>query len=121
MRETFTSNSENKLLREFEFEVLESISNLGDRAYGAEICRNLSKKLDRTVRVSQVYSSLSRLETKGFVYFTENDPRPVKGGRSQKIFHLTEHGHTARLRTARALAAADLPEFDISNTVGSPA
>ena len=88
-----------KPLGEFEQVVLFTLLRLEDRAYGASIRREIELRTARRISISPVYTTLERLEAKGYVESRLGDPTPQRGGRRKKFFHLTTEG-------ARALKSA---------------
>jgi PadR family transcriptional regulator PadR len=93
-----------RVLGTFEYGLLLSIKALGINAYGAEIGRFLSRKLEREVTAPQVYMTLERLKKQGFVKFENTDPLPAKGGRSRKRFMIEADGERALRETSAAFA-----------------
>lgn len=84
----------------FEVAVLAAVSDLGDRAYAAEITRHLTVGLERRVALAQVFLSLERLEDKGFLRSREIPPEPVRGGRRRRVFQLEASGVQVISKTA---------------------
>jgi PadR family transcriptional regulator, regulatory protein PadR len=84
---------------EFEQLVLIAIVRLDDEAYGATIRREIEERTDRKLSISAVYTTLDRLERKGFVRSWIGEPTAQRGGRRRKHFALQPAG-------ARALRAA---------------
>jgi DNA-binding PadR family transcriptional regulator len=88
---------------EFELAVLISVSLLGDDAYGVAVREAVSERLDRDCAIGAVYTTLQRLEDKGFVTSWMSDPTPVRGGRAKRCFALTAAG-TRAIREAQVAA-----------------
>jgi len=86
---------------EFELAVLVCVSSLGDDAYGAAVRRAVSDRLQRDCAVGAVYTTLQRLEDKGFVNSWVSEPTPVRGGRAKRCFAVTAAGGRV-LRDAQA-------------------
>jgi PadR family transcriptional regulator, regulatory protein PadR len=78
---------------DFELAVLVCVNSLGDDAYGAAVRRAVSQRLNRDCSVGAVYTTLHRLEEKGFVKSWTSDPTPVRGGRSKRCFAMTGAGN----------------------------
>jgi PadR family transcriptional regulator PadR len=89
---------------EFEQILLLAIAQLGDDPYGVTIHREIARRLDREVAIGAVYTSLGRLERKGYVRTWTSDPTPQRGGRAKRHFALTAAGRTALLRSHDRLA-----------------
>ncbi len=86
-------------LGDFEQLVLLALIRLGPGAYGATIRREIEERTGRELGISAVYTTLQRLEQKGFVRLRAGDPVPERGGRRRKHVELLAPG-------ARALKAA---------------
>ena len=86
-------------LGEFEQLVLIAVVRLDDDAYGATIRRDIEERTERRLSISAVYTTLDRLEQKGFVRSWIGEPTPQRGGRRRKHFALQPAG-------ARALRSA---------------
>jgi PadR family transcriptional regulator PadR len=87
-------------LGEFEQSLLLAIVHLGDNAYGVTIRQEIEARTGRDVAVGALYTSLARLERKGYVRSTMSDPTPQRGGRSKRHFTLRAAG-AAALRQSR--------------------
>ena len=87
-------------LGEFEHLVMLAVLRLGDDAYGAPIRRTIEERAERSVSFGAVYSTLRRLQAKGYVDFQETPTGNARGGRPRRIFHLTTTGGAA-LESAR--------------------
>ena len=88
-------------LGEFEQSLLLAIVHLGENAYGVTIRQEIETRTGRDVAVGALYTSLSRLEKKGYVRSEMSDPTPQRGGRSKRHFTLRAAG-AAALRQSRA-------------------
>lgn len=87
-------------IADYELAVLLSLAALDD-PYGASIRRELSARLGRDCTVGSVYTTLQRLEDKGFITSSTSAPTPVRGGRARRCYAITPDGDRA-LRAARA-------------------
>jgi PadR family transcriptional regulator PadR len=92
-------------LGDFEQLVLLGVLRLGDDAYGAAIRQEIHARSGRDVSINAVYTTLDRLETKGFVRSWIGDPTPQRGGRRRKFYALLPAGGTALRRAYHAIAA----------------
>jgi DNA-binding PadR family transcriptional regulator len=90
-------------LGEFELLVLIALVHLGDDAYGVSVQREIAARTGRDATFAAVYTTLSRLETKGFVTSHVGEPTPERGGRAKKHFTLTASGRTTLRRNLRAI------------------
>jgi DNA-binding PadR family transcriptional regulator len=88
-----------------ELAALLAVTRLGDDAYGLAVRRDLAERTGRDYSVGAVYTTLQRLEDKGYVTSRATDPLPVRGGRSRRHFTLTGAGARA-LREAERHAAS---------------
>jgi PadR family transcriptional regulator PadR len=93
------------MLGEFEKAVLLALVRLRDNAYGVTIRRELSKRLQRDVAVGAVYTTLSRLEEKGYVSSSVGEPTPERGGRAKRYFRIEATGAEALNRSITANSA----------------
>jgi len=82
-------------LGEFEQLVLIALVRLGPEAYGATVRREIEMRADRQLSISAVYTTLERLEQKGFVRSWVGKPTPQRGGRRRKHFELLPLGARA--------------------------
>jgi DNA-binding PadR family transcriptional regulator len=87
-------------LGEFEQALLLAILRLGSDAYGVTVRQDIEARTGRDVSVGAIYTSLHRLERKGYVRSSMSDPTPERGGRSKRHFRLQPAG-AAALRQAR--------------------
>jgi PadR family transcriptional regulator PadR len=79
-------------LGEFEQLVLLAVLRLADNAYGVPIRREIEKRADRKVTVGALYSTLDRLESKGYVSSWFAGPTAERGGRSRRYFRVEPKG-----------------------------
>ena len=84
--------SRDDYLGEFEHLVLLALVRLGDGTYGVPIREEIVERAGRDVSFGAVYSTLRRLESKGWIETWMSDPTPVQGGRSRKRVRLTPVG-----------------------------
>jgi DNA-binding PadR family transcriptional regulator len=91
-------------LGEFEQSLLLAIIHLGDNAYGVTIRQEIEARTGREIAVGALYTSLARLERKGYVSSTMSDPTPQRGGRSKRHFTLRPAGATALRQSHERLA-----------------
>ena len=84
-------------LGEFELLVMLTIIRLGEDAYGVPISREIEEQTGRSVAFGTVYTTLERLQNKGYVRSNLGDATPERGGRAKRYFRATSTG----LRTVR--------------------
>jgi DNA-binding PadR family transcriptional regulator len=90
-------------LGEFELQVMLTVIRLGKEAYGVPISREIEDRTGRDVAFATVYSTLERLQKKGFVRSALGDPTPERGGRAKRYFQVTKAGLQAVRQTKRNL------------------
>src|SRR5580704_13202828 len=78
-------------LGEFEQLILAALLILGENAYGMTIHEQVEKLAAgvRSVSLGSCYTTLDRLEQKGFVKSWFSGPTPERGGRSKRYFEIT--------------------------------
>src|SRR5688500_13779343 len=86
-----------------ELTILLAVARLGNDAYGLAVRRDVSARTGRDYSVGAVYTTLERLETKGFVTSRSTAPLPTRGGRSRRQFRVTAAGQRA-IRQAESVA-----------------
>jgi len=82
-------------LAEFELYVMLALARLEDEGYGAAVKREIQGRTGRSVSIGAVYATLGRLEDKGLLVHAISAPVPVQGGRSRKVYRLTDVGREA--------------------------
>jgi PadR family transcriptional regulator PadR len=88
-------NSKCDPLGEFETLVLMAVMRLEADAYGMRIHRELETRGGRRCSYGALYTTLDRLEQKGYVSSTVGEPTPERGGRAKKFFKIDSLGRTA--------------------------
>ena len=89
---------------EFEQLVLLAILRLDADAYGMEIRAEIESVTGRPTSYGAVYTTLSRLERKGYVSHQLGEATPERGGRAKKYFHVEKAGRDALKVSRQALA-----------------
>jgi PadR family transcriptional regulator PadR len=100
-------------LGEFEVLVLSAVMAAGTDAYGVTIHEELEQLVSskREVSLGSVYTTLERLERKGYVKSRFGDPTPERGGRAKRYYEVQGAGQ-------RALRAALEPMRKVLEIVG---
>jgi PadR family transcriptional regulator PadR len=95
------------VLGDFEQLVLLGVLRLEaeDGAYGAAIRQEIHARLGRDVSINAVYTTLDRLESKGFLKSWVGDPTPQRGGRRRKFYRLRPSGVAALRQAYNAFTA----------------
>jgi DNA-binding PadR family transcriptional regulator len=88
---------------EFEQLVLLALLRQGNDAYGMEVRVEIERRTGREVSYGAVYTTLDRLERKGFVAHRMGEAIPERGGRARKYFTVRPAGREALRGTQRAL------------------
>ena len=102
----------NQYLGEFEFVVMATLVRLGEEGYGMRIRRDIEERTGRAVSIGQVYATLRRLQSKGYVAAVMGEPSPERGGRAKRFFRMEPEGAAAleRSREMFLQVLGDLPE-----------
>jgi DNA-binding PadR family transcriptional regulator len=90
------------MLGEFEYLLLAAAARLGEDAYGVAIRQEIENATRGRCSIGALYTTLDRLETKGFVRTWMGDPTPERGGRPKRMVRVTGEG----ARAAREFYAA---------------
>jgi len=80
------------MLGEFEYLLLSAAARLGDEAYGAAIRQEIETATGSRCSIGALYTTLDRLEAKGFVTTWMGDPTPQRGGRPKRMVRVTARG-----------------------------
>lgn len=93
----------NNGLGEFEQLVLLALLRLQPEAYGVAIRDEIEEKTGRRVALGSVYTTLLRLEDKGFVATRIGEPTPQRGGRRKKFYRPLAAGRRELATSLQAL------------------
>jgi PadR family transcriptional regulator, regulatory protein PadR len=85
----------NDRLGRFEEIVLLALMRLRENAYGVPIRREIAERTGRDVSFGAVYTTLERLERKGYVSSRMGEPTHERGGRAKRYFRIEAGGITA--------------------------
>lgn len=80
------------MLGEFEYFILSSAARLGDNAYGAAMRQDIEDLTGRQCSIGALYTTLDRLEQKGFIKTWMGEPTPERGGRAKRMVRITAKG-----------------------------
>ena len=94
------------MLGEFEYLILSAATRLGDDAYGAAIRQEIETATGRRCSIGALYTTLDRLETKGFLKTWMGDPTPQRGGRPKRMVRVTPKGVQAASEFYNAVTRA---------------
>lgn len=94
------------VLSDFELLVMLATVRLGgDDAYTVSIANDISDRTGRSVRRANVYTTLQRLENKGFVSTRMGEPRAERGGKPRRLVLVEPEGLNAIRNTTGAIRA----------------
>jgi PadR family transcriptional regulator PadR len=88
------------LLGSLEYIVLLALVRLGPNGYGMTVRREIEARTGRNVSIGAIYSTLERLEAKGYVSSSVGEPTAERGGRAKRYFRIEAAGQRA-LRTSQ--------------------
>lgn len=80
------------MIGEFEYLLLTAAVRLGDEAYGAAIRQEIERATERRCSVGALYTTLERLETKGFLKTWMGEATAQRGGRAKRMVRVTGKG-----------------------------
>ena len=80
------------MLGEFEYLILSTTMGLGEGAYGAAIRQQIEDATGNRCSIGALYTTLDRLEDKGFIKTWMGDPVPKRGGRAKRLVRVTAKG-----------------------------
>lgn len=84
--------SKTDVLGAFEQMILAALLHLNDKAYGASIRREIKERTGRDPSIGAIYTTLERLEEKGFVSSRMGEATPERGGRPKRYFKIKAPG-----------------------------
>lgn len=90
------------LLTASEQHIMYALMHAGRNAYGMTIRQELLDRSGRDVSIGSVYTTLARLEKKGFVKSQPGEATAKRGGRAKRYFKITGAGQRA-LTESRAM------------------
>ena len=80
------------MLGEFEYMLISAAARLGDDAYGAAIREEIQVTTGRRCSSGALYTTVDRLEAKGFVETWMGDSTPQRGGRAKRMIRVLPKG-----------------------------
>lgn len=83
--------------------MLLAVMRLGEDAYGITVRREIESTAGRDLSIGAIYTTLSRLEAKGFVRSITGEPTPERGGRAKRYFRVTADGKAVLRNTQEIL------------------
>ena len=91
------------MIGEFEYLILSAVARLGEDAYGASIRGEIKNETGRQCSIGALYTTLDRLEAKGYLKTWMGEPTPQRGGRSKRLVRITVSGTKAASDFFRAV------------------
>jgi len=85
--------------------VLYVILRLRNEAYGIPIQKEIASQTGKELSFGAIYTTLERLEAKGYVRSWKGEATASRGGRAKKFFAVTGAGQSALHDAERALTA----------------
>ena len=98
--------SPKSFLGEFEQMVLLAILQQEKKAFALEVRREIERSAGRDVSRGAFYTTLERLEIKGFLKSRAGASTPERGGRARRHFGISDHGREALRRSEGNRVAA---------------
>ena len=89
-------------LTKFEEQILLSVWNLQENAYGISIYSHIRRITGKKLAIGGIYFPLERLVEKGFLEARQGEPTPVRGGQSKRYYTLTKKGYRELLVSKKA-------------------
>lgn len=93
------------LLGPHEQMILLAILRIGENAYGMTIRREVESRSGRALSIGSVYTTLDRLQRKGYVRSRLGQPTTERGGRAKRHFRITAKGERALKESYELLRA----------------
>jgi DNA-binding PadR family transcriptional regulator len=90
-------------LGEFEHMVLLAVLQQGEQANALQIRRELEASANRSVTKGAFYTTLDRLENKGYLTWNSRVPETGRGGLPQRHFSVTPEGIAELQKSKEAL------------------
>ena len=91
------------MLGEFEYLLITAAARLGEEAYGAAIRREIEEATGTRCSIGALYTTLDRLQTKGFVKTWMGEATTQRGGRAKRMVRVTAKGVQAATSFYRAV------------------
>jgi PadR family transcriptional regulator, regulatory protein PadR len=82
-------------LGRFEEVVLRAMFSLGEKTYPVPLRRAIAELTSRDCSLGAVYTTLERLQKKGYVNSELGNPTPERGGRAKRYFWIEAPGKRA--------------------------
>jgi PadR family transcriptional regulator PadR len=80
------------MIGEFEYLLITAAVRLEENAYGAAIREEIATVTGRSCSVGALYTTIDRLQNKGFLKTWMGDATPERGGRAKRMIRVTPMG-----------------------------
>lgn len=90
-------------LGDLEMLVLAALIRLAPDAYGAAVRDELEARAQRNISIGALYTTLSRLEEKGFARSRMGEATAERGGRAKRFYEITAEGRAQLERAVTSL------------------
>ena len=108
------------MLGEFEYLLITAATRLGEDAYGAAIRVEIETTTGRKCSIGALYTTVDRLEAKGFLKTWMGDATPQRGGRAKRMVRVTPKGMEAAKNFYDAVTRVSHGVSWAANRAGSP-
>lgn len=81
--------------------ILSALLMLEGKSHGAPLRKKVIELSNKEIVYGTLYNLLEVLIRKGYVTSHKSDPKPVRGGRSKSIYHITKKGKTVLEETLK--------------------
>ena len=88
---------------EFQQLLLFALLRLGEPAYGVTLRREIEARTGRKVAAGAVYTTMERMERRGYVSSWLGEATSVRGGKRKRYYRLEPAGRAALYRAQAAL------------------
>src|SRR5688572_30138754 len=95
----------NETLGKSEFLVLSLLAQRARGAHGTALIHDLAAVTGRQWTVGALYTTLERLQNKGYITSSWGEPTPERGGRRKRNFRVEAAGRAALQRTQELFQA----------------
>lgn len=92
-----------ELLGSLEHIVLLALVRLKSNAYGMTVRREIEERTGRNISIGAVYTTLDRLQAKGYVSSFVGEPTAERGGRAKRLFRIEASGQEALRASQEAI------------------
>jgi PadR family transcriptional regulator, regulatory protein PadR len=107
------------MLGEFEYVLITVAAGLGEKAYGVAIREEIEATTGRKCSIGALYTTIERLETKGFLETWMGDATPQRGGRAKRMVRVTPKGMQAAKRFYDAVIRVSRGASWVANRAGN--